>query len=406
MMNTVKNMKLLGLGLLSSAVLVASCEKKKKETPAPPVVGKFAITDVQVMGRNLPASSLDLQDFVNGVDGMSDNKKISTSSLISPVIFPLLPFFTVESVSFPEGYETAQKKADVYALAILVNDLLSCYNKQDMFMVLNEDAFNNLGSPEWIKGGKMYTIEGDKVRRTISLDKDFNPTIASLYPLFVLLKSIIMPIDQTNLTTVKSFRKQPSVKTYEWEDEFIKQELVGLFNATLFGLIGQAVGVVPEEILPFIQNILAALQLEFNKNSEIVILNAESGKPQLDAQIKTEWVSSTEELKKFKIVYQFDTKNPNALIKVAVSLASMGSGEHQLTINDVEWDWNTVLEVLNTSIDNNTALDNPSFGTLNMRAYLKDMLLQIKQEDAQFKLLIANVLQLLNLGITLQEVKN
>jgi hypothetical protein len=41
-----------------------------------------------------------------------------------------------------------------------------------------------------------------------------------------------------------------------------------------------------------------------------------------------------------------------------------------------------------------------------MRAYLKDMLLQIKQEDAQFKLLIANVLQLVNLSVELREVKN
>ncbi len=403
MMNTVKNMKFLGLGLLSSAVLLASCEKKKKETPAPPVVGKFAITDVQVMGRTLPASSSDLQDFVNGIDGMSDNKKISTSSLLAPIIFPLFPVFTTGG-SFPEGYETAQKKADVYALAILVNDLLSCYNKKDMFMVLNQDAFDDLLAPGWVKNGKMYTVEGNKLRRTISLDKDFSPTIASLYPLFALLQNI-MPANLANFT-VKSFRKSSSVKEYEWENESLQEELVGMFNGTLFGIIGGAVNFVPEEMLQFIQNILATLQLEFNKNSEIVILNAESGKPQLDAQIKTEWVSSTEELKKFKIVYQFDTKNPNALIKVAVSLASMGSGEHQLTINDVEWDWNTVLEVLNTSIDNNSALDHPSFGTLNMRAYLKDMLLQIKKEDVQFKLLIANVLQLLNLGITLQEVKN
>jgi hypothetical protein len=164
-----------------------------------------------------------------------------------------------------------------------------------------------------------------------------------------------------------------------------------------------------DEMLQFIQNILAAIQLEFNKNSEIVILNAESGADFLaesNVKIKTEWVSSMEELKKFKIVYQFDTKNPNALIKVVVSLASMGSGAHQLTIDGVEWDWNTVLEVLNTSIDNNSALDHPSFGTLNIRAYLKDMLLQIKQEDAQFKLLIANVLQLVNLSVELREVTN
>jgi hypothetical protein len=215
-----------------------------------------------------------------------------------------------------------------------------------------------------------------------------------------LLNSFSGEEEQLKKTIIYSRREQP----------LSPQESVS--GATMLDLLQLAppdINKPADEMLQFIQNILAALQLEFNKNSEIVILNAESGADFLaesNVKIKTEWVSSTEELKKFKIVYQFDTKNPNALIKVAVSLASMGSGEHVLTIDGVEWDWNTVLEVLNTSIDNNTALDNPSFGTLNMRAYLKDMLLQIKQEDAQFKLLIANVLQLVNLSVELREVTN
>jgi hypothetical protein len=380
MMNTVKSMKFLGLGLLSSAFLLASCEKKKKETPAPPVVGKFAITDVQVMGGGMPFSYDAMIGRVSEITPEHNATLISNISLI----IGLSP-----SVDTPKP---------------MVADMLEYFNKY-MFNALNSkiekyymyDVLKNYD--DGTQGKDMIFATIDRIIEKIDVEMEINPVFENtIQPLIgLLLNSFSGEEEQLKKTIIYSRQEQP----------LSPQESVG--GATMLDLLQLATSDIDkqaDDLLQVAQNILATLQLEFNKNSEIVILNAESGKPQLDEQIKTEWVSNTEELKKFKIVYNYDAKNPSANVKVLVSMSAKGAGEHVLTIDGVELEWNSLLAILNESIDNNTALDNAAFGDLDMRAYLKDMLLQIKKEDVQFKLLIANVLQLLNLGITLQEVKN
>ena len=397
MMNTVKNMKFLGLGLLSSAVLLASCEKKKKETPAPPVVGKFAITEVQVMGGDMPFS---YDAMMNRLNEMSVENHLTLLSTIDPIISLIFSGQLMEGVSNETRSEVAS------ALSYLNNSLLFALNSSatdKYYTYLIKDIEDKVN---------LILANKDAIKQTTSVETVITPIFKGLAPLIVLAmssgeegllkKQVHASSKFANLRLESPMSAQEAMDS----DPFLLPSITDILDIFLADPDAQQ-GI--SEYLQFIQSILANLQLDFTKNNEIQILNAESGADFLaesNVKIKTEWVSSTEELKKFKIVYQFDAQNPNALIKVAVSLASMGSGAHQLTIDGVEWDWNTVLQALNTSIDNNTALDNPDFGTLNMRAYLKDMLLQIKQEDAQFKLLIANVLQLVNLSVELRELKN